>query len=159
MTVSAVTDLRLHHDAWGRLVATLPDGAVHADVEAARAFPWSSPDTAITLLDSDGRELALLPSLVGLSPESRAALEREFANRDFVPSILRVVRSSGPWPPCVWEVETDRGPATVTIDSEDDVRRLPADRVLIADASGLRFLIPDVSKLDAATLRHLRRLL
>ena len=149
----------LHHDAWGRLVATLPDGTVHADVEPARAFPWTAPDTAVTILDADGREILLLHALDGMSPQSRAALEREFANRDFVPSIVRVLQSSGPWPPCVWQVETDRGPATVTIDSEDDVRRLSDRRVLIADNSGLRFLIPDVQKLDAVSLRHLRRLL
>lgn len=156
---AAVAALQLHHDGWGRLVATLPDGTVHADVEAARAFPWSAPDTAITLLDADGRELMTFSSLAALSPESRAALEREFSQRDFVPRILHIVHSSGPWPPCTWQVETDRGPATITIDSEDDVRRLPGERVLIADASGLRFLIPDVKQLDAASLNHLRRLL
>jgi len=159
MTTVQSPPCELHHDVWGRLIATLPDGTVHADVEAARAFPWSAPETAITLLDHDGRELVSLASLAGLSPDSRTALEREFANRDFVPSILRVIRSSGPWPPCVWEVETNRGPATVTIDSEDDVRRLAHDRVLIADHSGLRYLISDVQNLDAASLRHLRRLL
>ncbi|HUQ71189.1 MAG TPA: DUF1854 domain-containing protein [Planctomycetaceae bacterium] len=159
MTAHAAPPCELHHDAWGRLVLTLPDGTVHADVEPARAFPWTDPDTAVTVLDSDGREILLLSSLAGLSQGSRAALEREFANRDFVPSIVRVVQSSGPWPPCVWQVETDRGAATVTIDSEDDVRRLSADRVLIADSSGLRFLISDVQTLDAASLRHLRRLL
>ncbi|MDZ4686652.1 MAG: DUF1854 domain-containing protein, partial [Planctomycetaceae bacterium] len=105
MTSHATPLCELHHDAWGRLVLTLSDGTVHADVEPARAFPWTAPDTAVTVLDSDGRELLLLSSLAGLSPESRAALEREFANRDFVPSIVRVVQSSGPWPPCVWQVE------------------------------------------------------
>jgi hypothetical protein len=156
---AAVAVPQLHHDGFGRLVATLGDGTVHTDVEAARAFPWSAPDVAITLLDADGRELVTLNSLTELTSDSRIALEREFSQRDFVPRIARITNSSGPWPPCTWQVETDRGPATISIDSEDDVRRLPGDRVLIADTSGLRFLIPNVRQLDATSLKHLRRLL
>lgn len=159
MTTVHSPPCELRHDGWGRLVATMADGTVHTDVEAARAFPWSAPDMAITLLDADGREVAALSSTSGLSPASRAALEREFANRDFVPTIARITQSSSPWPPCTWQVETDRGLTTITIDSEDEVRRLPGDRVLITDASGLRFLIPAVKSLDAISLRHLRRLL
>lgn len=159
MTDSTVTDLRLHHDAWGRLVVTFADGAVHEDVEAARAFPWSAPESTITLLTAEGRELVSFVSTSELPHETRAALEREFASRDFVPRIQRIVQSSGPWPPCTWQVETDRGPATITIDSEDEVRRLSNHRVLIADASGLRYLIPDSRQLDEQSLRHLRRLL
>jgi hypothetical protein len=159
MTESTTSPGELHHDGWGRLVLTLPDGDVHVNVEPARAFPWSAPDTAVSLRDADGRELLLLQSLGELSPASRSAVERELAERDFVPVVTRIARSSGPWPPCVWQVETDRGPATVTIDSEDDVRRLDRHRVLIADTSGLRFLIPNVHRLDAASLRQLRRLL
>jgi hypothetical protein len=159
MTVASESLLELHHDGWGRLVATLADGTVHVDIEAARAFPWSAPDTAISLLDADGREIASLMSTSGLSPTSREALEQEFASRDFVPTIVRITHSSGPWPPCTWQVDTDCGPTTIAIDSEDEVRRLPGDRVLITDASGLRFLIPSVQSLDTNSLRHLRRML
>lgn len=155
----AVAVPQLHHDHFGRLVATLADGTIHTDVEAARAFPWSAPDVAITLLDAEGRELVTLTSVKELSAESRAALEREFSQRDFVPRITRITHASGPWPPCTWQVETDRGPATISVDSEDDVRRLPGQRVLIADSTGLRFLISDMQQLDHTSLGHLRRLL
>jgi len=156
MTASAV---ELHLDDWGRLVLVQPDGTVHVDVEPVRAFPWSAPDAAVAVLDSEGRELVLLRSLEELSVDSRRVVERELAQRDFVPAITRITHSSGLWPPCVWQMETDRGPTTVSIDSEDDVRRLGQHRVLVADTSGLRFLIPDTRTLDAASLRHLRRLL
>lgn len=151
--------LRFHHDVWGRMVATMPDGTVHSDVEPVRCFPWTSPQEAIALVGSDGHELVNIPTLAALSPEARAILERDLSQREFVPKITRITKSSGPWPPCTWNVITDRGETVVKIDSEDDVRKIGQRGALVADSDGVRFLIPDTSKLDAVSLRHLRRLL
>lgn len=151
--------IQLHHNAWGQLVLTLPDGAVHEDVEPFRCFPWSAPATSVALVDRDGHELINLPDLALLPVETRQLLEQDLAAREFVPVIQRIVKSSGLWPPCTWDVITDRGPSTVTIDSEDDVRKHGTHGALIADSSGVRYLIPDARNLDHASLRHLRRLL
>lgn len=159
MTAIDYSQLRLRHDAWGHLVATLPDGAVYDDVEPVRCFPWSAPTEAIAFVNGDGREVLHLPSLDLLSAEARATLEQDLAAREFVPRISRIRRSSGPWPPCTWDVSTDRGEAVVKIDSEDDVRKIGVHGALIADADGVRYLIPDTRQLDATSLRHLRRLL
>ena len=48
-----------------------------------------------------------------------------------------------------WDVETDRGPARFTLDTEDDVRRISAHRVLITDSRKLRYQVPDTRTLDA----------
>ena len=159
MTATHDPPIQLHHNAWGQLVLTLFDGAVHEDVEPFRCFPWSSPETAIALVSRDGHELVNLPDLALLQAETRQLLEQDLAEREFVPVIQRIAKSSGLWPPCVWDVITDRGPSRVTIDSEDDVRKQSSHGALIADASGVRYLIPDARKLDHASLRHLRRLL
>uniref|UniRef100_A0A7C4LQW9 DUF1854 domain-containing protein n=1 Tax=Schlesneria paludicola TaxID=360056 RepID=A0A7C4LQW9_9PLAN len=151
--------LQLHHNAYGQLVLTLPDGSVHEDVEPYRCFPWSAPHVAISLVGRDGRELINLPDLTQLPDATRKLLEADLAEREFVPVIQRIAKASGLWPPCTWEVVTDRGPAMVVIESEDDVRKLGPHGVLIADASGLRFRIPDTRRLDQGSLRHLRRLL
>jgi len=151
--------ISLHHNAWGQLVLTLPDGAVHEDVEPYRCFPWSSPQSAIALVNHEGHELINLPELSALPDDTRRLLEADLAEREFVPVIQRIVKSSGLWPPCEWEVLTDRGPAKLTIESEDDVRRQGSHGALIADATGLRYLIPDARALDAASLRYLGRLL
>jgi hypothetical protein len=151
--------LQLQRNAWGQLVLTLPDGAVHEDVEPFRCFPWSAPDAAISLMSRDGHELVNLPELSLLPDAARRVLEQDLAAREFVPVIQRIDKSSGLWPPCTWDVQTDRGPSRVTIDSEDDVRRQGSHGALIADASGVRYLIPDSRNLDPGSLRHLRRLL
>ena len=150
---------RFHHDDWGRLTATLPDGSVHTDIELVRSFPWTAPDEAIAIMGADGHEIANIPTLSGLPPESRSIIERDLSQREFVPRISRITKSSGPWPPCTWNVLTDRGETVVKIDSEDDVRRIGQRSALVADSDGVRFLIPDTTRLDATSLRHLRRLL
>lgn len=159
MNITDYTTWRFHHDDWGRLVATLPDGTVHTDIEPVRCFPWSSPQEAIALVGTNGHEIGNIPSLTALSPEARSILEHDLAQREFVPKIARITKSSGPWPPCTWNVMTDRGETVVKIDSEDDVRKIGRHGALVADSDGVRYLIPDATKLDAASLRYLRRLL
>lgn len=159
MQFTDFSQIHFHHDDWGQLTVTLPDGTVHHDVEPVRCFPWTSPQESIALVGSDGHEITNIPTLTALSPEARAMLERDLSQREFVPKISRITKSSGPWPPCTWNVLTDRGETVVKIDSEDDVRKIGQRGALVADSDGVRFLIPDTAQLDATSLRHLRRLL
>ncbi len=146
-------------DQWGQLVMSLPDGTRHVGVEPVRCFPLSDPNHAISLLDADGRELFNLSSLDVLSPAAREALQRELAEREFVPVIQRIVSTSTPNPPCRWDVETNRGRTSFQLESDDDCRRLGLNGILIADSNGIRYTIPDVTQLDAASKRIVRSLI
>ena len=146
-------------DAWGKLVLGTPDGRRHVGVEPVRAFPIHEPTRWISLVDAEGREVHCLESLDGLTAETRQLLERELSLREFMPTIKRILRVSGEGSPSDWEVETDRGPTRFTLDSEDDVRRLGVNRVLITDARKLRFQVPDTRVLDSHSRRVLERFL
>ena len=52
-------------------------------------------------------------------------------------------------------METDRGPSTFQLNSEDDVRRIEPDQASIVDSHGVRYLIRDVRRLDATSRRIL----
>jgi hypothetical protein len=151
--------LTLSLDERGRLVLQTAEGRRHVGVEPIRAFPISDPTHWITFCDAEGREILCLESLEGLAPETIELLDRELMLREFVPTIERVVRVSAEGTPSDWEVETDRGPAQFTLDSEEDVRRLGPDRVLITDARKLRFQVPDTRTLDTQSRRLLERYL
>jgi hypothetical protein len=150
---------RLHHDAWGRLVLTEADGREYAGVEPVRAFPVSDPAHGIAILDAEGHEVMWIDDLDGLPASVRALLEEEFRRWEFVPILRRVVQILAPVEPSEWVVETDRGPTRFTLNSEDDVRRLDEHRALVIDAHGVRYLIPDLSALDAASRHALERYL
>lgn len=151
------TSLKFDRDAWGRLVLTLDDGQTHTGVEPVRCFPLTDPDKAIALLDADGREILTLADLASLNADARQLLEAELAGREFVPTIQRVIGVSNPNPPCQWTVETDRGQTQFQLESEDDVRKLGPNRILIADSNGIRYAIPDIRSLDAASRRIVER--
>jgi hypothetical protein len=155
--ITAARPFGLSLDAWGRLVLIDADGCRHVGVEPVRAFPLSEPRRWISLCDAQGRELLSVESLDDLPPSVRQILEDELAVREFVPTIRRVIRVSGDISPSDWLVETDRGTTQFTLDNEEDVRRLGPHRVLIVDSQKLRYHVPDVRSLDAASRRILER--
>ena len=153
-----LTALTFGRDSWGRLVLATADGQTYVGVEPVRCFPLSDPLTMIALLDAEGHEILTLPATDSLNPSAKVFLEQELASRDFVPAIRRVVSTSNPNPPCRWSVETDRGETSFQLESEDDVRKIGPHRIMIADSNGLRYTIPDLRTLDAATQRIVQRL-
>lgn len=157
-TGQAVT-FKLHFDGWGQLVLTDADGRSHVGVEPVRCFPLSDPSRGIVVCDRAGRELVWVADLAELPTDLQRCLEDALASREFVPVLVRIVAVSAGTEPSEWDVETDRGHTRFRLNSEDDVRRLSADRAMITDALGVRYLIPSLRNLDDATARVLERYL
>ena len=149
--------LSFRKNEWGQLVLVMPDGAEHPGIDPIRCFPLTDPDHVIALLDPEGKEVICLPSLEVLNPESREFIRRELAERDFVPVIQKIMTTSAPYPPCIWNVETDRGKTSFHLESEDDIRSLGKSGIVIADSNGIRYKILDISKLDSTSRRIVRQ--
>jgi hypothetical protein len=150
---------RLSRNTWGRLMLTDDAGREHVGVEPVRGFPISDPEHGISICDAEGHELAWVESLGQLPGPVRQILEEELARREFMPVIRRIVQVSAPVEPSEWEVETDRGGTKFVLTSEDHVRRLDGHRAMIIDSQGIRYLIPDTSRLDSVSRRILERYL
>lgn len=135
-------------------------GAVSGEVVVpARAFPLSAPEEGIGLIGADGHELAWVERLDALPPESRRLLREALAARDFTPEIQRIVRVSGFITPCTWTVATDRGETDFLLRSEESIRRLSANDLLIVDGRGVHYRIRDLTALDAQSRKWLDRFL
>ena len=152
-------EFQLTRDAFGRLLITLPDGTVHEAVVPVRAFPIAAPEEGIALVSADGHELAWIERLSDLPQDMRALVEDELASREFVPEILRLRQVSSFATPSTWEVETDRGDTSFVLKGEEDIRRLGASTLLIADSHGIQFLIRDLQALDKTSRKLLDRFL
>ena len=151
---------QMHRDAHGRLALTLPDGTVHTGVLPVRAFPLAAPEEGISLVGADGHELLWLDRLDDLPTPARALVQEELAAREFVPTIKKILSVSSFSTPSTWEVETDRGPTTLVLKAEEDIRRLRSrTALLIASASGVQYAIADSTTLDRASRRLLERFL
>lgn len=146
--LSHLPPIQLSRNSSGHLSAQLGSDPPIGGVVPLRLFPLSEPDDWIALLDSTGRELAVIEEVSRLDSSSREILATELARREFVPVILRIQGVSGNSEPCSWQVETDRGNTEFVLKNEDDIRRLGPLGVLIVDSHGIRYLIPDRTRLD-----------
>ena len=153
----AARGFQLHRDAYDRLVLTDADGRILVGVEPVRAFPISSPDEWLSIINAEGSEVLCIREIDKLPSEVRKILEEELSRREFVPIIERITSMSADVDPSQWQVETDRGETTFLLDSEDDVRRLGDYKALLIDTHGIRYLIPDTRALDYASRRILDR--
>ena len=149
----------LERDAQGRLRLRLADGGWHEDVTPVRAHPLTAPRHGISLVGPDGRERCWLPDLDALAPAVRTLLEQALAEREFTPTLTRLVSVSTFATPSTWTVETDRGPREFVLKGEEAIRRLDAQALLVTDADGVCYRIADRMALDRASRRLLERFL
>jgi hypothetical protein len=151
---SAAGDFRLEHDAWGQLILVTADGQRHIGVMPVRAFPVTDPEHWISICAADGHEILTVENSADLPPDVRQAIEDDLAQREFTPIIRRILSASHD-EPLQWVVETDRGRTCFQINGEDDVRRIEPCTASILDSHAVRYLIPDVRRLDGASRRLL----
>ena len=154
-----MADYALSRDPFGRLVLTAADGAVHVGVVPVRAFPIGAPEEGLSLMSSDGHELAWIDRLDGLDPARRELIESELGAREFVPEIRAIRAVSSFATPSTWTIDTDRGATALVLKGEEDIRRLARTSLLIADRNGIQYLIRDIGALDRASRKLLDRFL
>ena len=150
---------QLQHDARGRLTFTGEDGQTHENVVPVRAFPIAAPEEGIALCDPHGHELAWIDRLSELPQPLRTLIESELASREFMPVIERIVDVTSYATPSTWQVITNRGESKLILKGEEDIRRLAAPALLIADSNGIQYLIRDRNTLDAHSRKILDRFL
>ena len=150
--------IQLERNAFGQLVLIDDTGAAHP-VTPVRSFPIAAPTEGIGLVSPDGDELAWVERIDNLPPASRRALEDDLASREFMPVIQRIRSVSSFAAPSTCEIDTDRGPTTMVLKGEEDIRRLARPALLIADSRGINFLIRDRYALDPVSKKMLDRFL
>jgi hypothetical protein len=148
---------RIERHDHGRLDLVDTHGRRHHDVDVLRAFPVTAPAGPVAIIAADGGELAWVESLADQPPELRTLLERELAQREFLPVIERIEAVSDA-EPSEWTVATDRGHHRFKVAHADDVARQPDGGVFITDTFGMRYRIPRESMLDATSRRLLDKL-
>ena len=151
--------ITLQRDVHGQLVLTDDSGASHAGVLPVRAFHLSAPGAGVALMSADGHELAWFDTLAPLDADSRALIEGEMTRREFMPVIRSIRGVSSFSTPCEWDIDTDRGPTRFTLRSEDDIRRLSQQRLLVTDSHGIHYEVADLKALDRPSRRILDRFL
>ncbi|MEQ1600892.1 MAG: DUF1854 domain-containing protein [Methylophilaceae bacterium] len=152
-------DFDITRNAAGRLVLTRASGEAFDNIVPARAFPVSAPTQGLSLFGEDGHELQWINNLDELPAASRALIEMELAQREFMPEIIRVNQVSSYATPSVWQVATNRGATELLLKAEDHIRRLTHTTLIITDGHGVSFLIRDIDSMDGHSRKLLDRFL
>ena len=155
----ASTNFQLSRNSFGKLILTDAAGEVHVGVSPVRAFPIQAPDKGISMVLSNGKEVGWIDDIAGLPLDVRELVQGELEGREFMPEILHVTRVSSFATPCTWYVRTDRGDTEFTLKGEEDIRRIGATSLLVADNHGINFLIRDMYTIDKHTRKILDRFL
>ena len=146
---------QLRRNAFGRLVFQGADGQAHEGVLPVRAFPISQPGRGLSLVTADGHELLWIDQLADLPADARALVEEELASREFMPEIRKLKSVSAFATPPSGRSRPTGARRPSALRGEEDIRRLNAQTLLIADNHGIFYLIRDLMSLD----KHSRKLL
>src|SRR6476620_6232210 len=156
---AAQAPFRLVRQPSGRLLFSGADGVTHEGVVPVRSFPIAAPNEGISLVNTEGHEVAWIDRLDALAPALRELILEELSQRDFIPEITRLKEVSTFGTPSVWTVETDRGETTFVLKGEEDIRRLGRTALLIAGGQGVQYSVRDMTALDKGSRRLLERFL
>lgn len=152
-------NFNLSRDSFGKLNLVDANGVLHEGVSPVRAFPIQAPEEGLSLVNSDGKEVAWLDRISDLPPEMADVVREELAGREFMPEIRRVVDVGSYACPSTWTVETDRGETSFVLRGEEDIRRIGSVSLLVSDSHGIHFLIRDQFALDKHSKKILDRFL
>lgn len=150
-------NFNLSRDSFGKLNLIDANGVLHEGVSPVRAFPIQAPEEGLSLVNSDGKEVAWLDKISDLSPEMADVVREELAGREFMPEISRIVDVASYACPSTWTVETDRGETSFVLRGEEDIRRIGSVSLLVSDSHGIHFLIRDQYALDKHSKKILDR--
>jgi len=149
----------LERNPFGRLVLTTLAGEVVEGVVPVRAFPIQSPDDGISLVHTDGHEVAWVDKLAEVPEPAQSLIREELRSREFMPTILSIESVTSFSTPCTWRVKTDRGDTSFVLRGDEDIRRVGPTILLVTDSHGIQFLIRDPATLSRDSRKILDRFL
>jgi hypothetical protein len=148
----------LERNPFGKLVLVIESGETFEGVVPVRAFPIQSPEEGISLVNTDGHEVAWVDALSAVAQPAQGLIREELSAREFMPVVAKILSVSSFSTPCTWTVQTDRGDTEFVLRGDEDIRRIGKDNaLLIADSHGIQYLVRDQFALDLHSKKILDR--
>jgi Domain of unknown function (DUF1854) len=147
----------LNKDVFGNIQLTLTSGEQYHQVKIIRAFPISNPESGFSIVDQDGHELVWFEALADLDDHLQSIIRSSLEQIEFIPVISAITGLNTYALPSIWDVQTDRGKTKLKLKSEQDIRRVSAEALLITDANGIQYLIKNRKTIDKFSKKVLDR--
>lgn len=145
-------DTKIYRNELDDLVVDTPNNKTYEKVRAIRAFPLTNPHEFIILRDEENNEIGLIEDIKELPSKSKKILEEELKKSYFIPKITEIEDIQENFGVSQWQVKTNKGRHEFSVKNRQEIRLLHSGRVLIKDADGNRYEIPDYRKLDSKSI-------
>ena len=133
----------------GFLYMCCPKDAEPVRVLLHRDFPFEFPFAYISVMNTDSMELAFIKDIALFEGEEKEMLVRELERKYYSPKILKIHSVKERFGFSYWDVETQAGRVTFTLqDTFKSISRAGDNKLFFFDVDGNRFVIEDVEKLD-----------
>ncbi|MBQ4323902.1 MAG: DUF1854 domain-containing protein [Clostridia bacterium] len=127
----------------------LYDGRRFENLEPRRLFPMTGLEKYITLLDNEGKEVAVIRDLRTLPAEERKIIEDCLNEYYLIPRISEILSCHEKYGVLTIKAVTDRGEVSIEIRNIlHGLKLLYGTRVLLRDNNDNRYEIPDLDRLD-----------
>jgi len=150
-------NFNLEKDVFGNIKLVLDDGQSYDQVRIIRAFPISDPENGFSIVNQDGHELVWFESIDQLSEDNQRIAHSSLEQIEFIPVISKITDLNTYALPSIWDIETDRGLTKLKLKTEQDIRRVSSEALLITDANGIQYLIKNRKTLDKFSKKVLDR--
>ena len=121
------------------------------------AFPFDMPESYISVLDKDQKEIGMIRELSALSPETQKILKGELGRKYYAPRIKRILSVKERYGFSYWRVDLENAnDFSFTVqDTYRSMLKVDHEHVFIVDVDGNRFEIPSVEALDRASYKKI----
>ena len=144
------------------LTATLPkeDGTSEEKtferIFLHRAFPFDYPDSYISVLDGEQKEIGLISKVDVFGKETADLLEAELKRKYYSPVVLKINTIKERYGYSYWSVDTDEGELSFSLrDTYRSMIKVDGHRIIINDIDGNRYEIPDIETLDHKSFKKI----
>jgi hypothetical protein len=140
-----VSQLVFRQTAGGMLSLDVGQDAAYPDISCVQLFPLSHPLRYVSVCERCGgglRELGVVRDCADFAQQQRELVLRHIRLSYFVPEITDILRISGRRGTDTWDVETDRGNTTFTVqDHKENVSLTDQGVVFVVAVDKCRYKI------------------
>lgn len=125
-------------------------------IRLCREFPFEMEWEFISAIDDEDAEVGIIRRVEDFEGEARELLVQEIRRRYYTMEILEIKRVKEKYGFSFWKVHTPDGEVNFTLrDTYRSITRAGDGRVILTDADGNRFEIPDVHALDRKSFKRI----
>jgi len=125
-------------------------------VRVKQPFPLSHPDSFLVVENMEGEFIGLIKKFKDLDRDSRQLVEESLEYSYFLPKVVAIEEIKEHFGLQFWRVQTDRGPRSFEVKSRKrDIRWLTDRHIIVQDADGNKYEIPDLDELDPESVGKL----